>query len=134
MARAGAHYAGIDVTERHLDLPRCKFRLYSLGEPHLLKGDLLTLAIPGRFDFVYSFGVLHHVPQERHYMERFRDLLADEARLLISVHSKYSLFNAYLAATWLTRVLRLSMRGVAKLPSSAPSVLLSPFALDPTTQ
>ena len=106
MARAGAHYTGIDVTERHLELTRLNFRSSGLPEPRLLHGDLLHEAGLGPFDFVYSFGVLHHIPEERRYLARLRELLATDGRLLIGVYSKYSLFNAYLLAGWLLRAPR----------------------------
>ncbi|HEX4389516.1 MAG TPA: class I SAM-dependent methyltransferase [Steroidobacteraceae bacterium] len=103
MARAGAHYTGIDVTARHLELTAANFALAGLPPPQLLCAQLPTAPLAGPFDFVYSFGVLHHIPEEPAYLRRVRELLAPGGRLLLGVYSKYSFFNAYLCATWLLR-------------------------------
>lgn len=106
MARAGARYTGIDITERHLALTRLNFQLNGLEDPTLLEGDLLQRTDLGPFDVVYSFGVLHHIPDEQRYLERIRALLSPGGALLIGVYSKFSSFNAYLATTWLLRAPR----------------------------
>ncbi len=103
MARRGAIYTGIDVTPRHLELTAAHFALAGLPAPTLVCGDLLTVPMSGPFDFVYSFGVMHHIPPEADYLLRVRELLAPGGRLLLGVYSRYSFFNAYLCATWLIR-------------------------------
>jgi SAM-dependent methyltransferase len=103
MARAGARYHGIDVTARHLELTAANFALAGLPTPELMCADLLSRAPAGPFDFVYSFGALHHIPEEAAYLRRVRELLAPGGRLLVGVYSKYSFFNTYLCATWLVR-------------------------------
>jgi SAM-dependent methyltransferase len=103
MARCGAIYTGIDVTPRHLELTAANFALAGLATPHLVCGDLLSVPLSGPFDFVYSFGVMHHIPVEADYLSRVRELLAPGGRLLLGVYSRYSFFNAYLCATWLLR-------------------------------
>ncbi len=103
MARHGALYTGIDVTPRHLELTAAHFQLAGLAAPALLCCDLLSAPLQGPFDFVYSFGVLHHVSQEADYLRRVHELLAPRGRLLLGVYSKYSFFNAWLCATWLVR-------------------------------
>jgi SAM-dependent methyltransferase len=103
MARCGAIYTGIDVTPRHLELTAANFALAGIARPTLLCGDLLSAPPSGTFDFVYSFGVMHHIPMEEDYLRRVRELLAPGGRLLLGVYSRYSFFNAYLCATWLLR-------------------------------
>jgi SAM-dependent methyltransferase len=103
MARCGAIYTGIDITARHLELTAAHFALAGLASPTLVCGDLLTEPMSASFDFVYSFGVMHHIPMEADYLRRVRELLAPGGRLLLGVYSRYSLFNAYLCATWLFR-------------------------------
>jgi SAM-dependent methyltransferase len=101
MARCGAAYTGIDVTPRHLELTQANFALAQLAPPTLVCGDLLATDLSETYDFVYSFGVMHHIPNEAAYLQRVRDLLAPGGRLLLGVYSKYSFFNAYLCLTWL---------------------------------
>jgi SAM-dependent methyltransferase len=103
MARKGAIYTGVDVTPRHLELTAAHFAHAGLAAPRLLYGDLLALPVTGPFDFVYSFGVMHHVPKEAAYLRRVRELLAPQGRLLLGVYARLSFFNAYLCVTWLLR-------------------------------
>lgn len=103
MAKNGAHYSGIDITARHLELTAQHFRLTGLVSPPLFLGELLKTDVGGPFDFVYSFGVLHHIDQEAEYLVRARELLRPGGRLLIGVYSQYSAFNAWLLLTWAAR-------------------------------
>ena len=103
MAQQGAVYSGIDVTARHLELTQANFALAGLARPTLVCGDLLLSDFREKYDFVYSFGVMHHIPNETAYLQRVRELLLPGGRLLLGVYSKYSLFNAYITLKWLTR-------------------------------
>jgi len=103
IAEAGARYTGIDVTARHLELTRRHFELRELPTPRLVCGDLLETDLGETFDIVYSFGVLHHIPREREYLGHLRGLLRPGGRLLLGLYGKYSLFNAYLCASWALR-------------------------------
>ena len=104
MARAGAHYSGIDITQNHLRLAQRNFELQGLhGE--FVTGDLTQVDVPGApFDLIFSFGVLHHIAHEQECLRRIRErLLAPDGQLRIAVYAKYSFFNAYLVASWLAR-------------------------------
>lgn len=106
MARAGAHYTGIDVTERHVELTRANFAVQGLPEPEIICGRFLEHAFAEPFDAVYSFGVLHHIPQEIEYLARAREVLKPDGRLLAGFYSRYSSFNAYLLASWMLKAPR----------------------------
>ncbi len=104
MAWNGAHYTGIDITQNHLALTQRNFELSNLETPyHLIEGDLLTTPFQEAFDTVYSFGVLHHIAHEQRYLERIRQILRPDGTLMFAVYGKYSFFNAWMTATWLTR-------------------------------
>lgn len=103
IARAGAFYTGIDVTQRHVELAYANFETAGLEPPDIRHGDLLTAGFEREFDVVYSFGVLHHIPEEEKYLRRIHSILRPGGRLMIGVYSKYSFFNAYLLASWLLR-------------------------------
>jgi 2-polyprenyl-3-methyl-5-hydroxy-6-metoxy-1,4-benzoquinol methylase len=104
MASRGAIYTGIDITRNHLELTRRNFELNLPGyEPRLIESDLLESDLQDKFDVIYSFGVLHHIEHEAAYLQRIHELLSDTGTLRIALYSKFSFFNAYLVATWLTR-------------------------------
>jgi len=103
IARAGARYSGIDITQNHLRLAQRNFELQHLHGDFVM-GDLTEVDVPGApFDIVFSFGVLHHIAHERECLRRVRELLAPGGQLRIAVYAKYSFFNAYLVASWLAR-------------------------------
>lgn len=102
MARHGAVYHGLDITQNHLDLTRANFANNNL-KCRLYEGDLREVVVPAPFDIVYSFGVLHHISHEQDYLEQIRQLLTDDGRLMIGVYSKYSFFNAYLCASYVLK-------------------------------
>lgn len=53
---------GVDLTERAIDHTRARFRAFGLTS-HLLVGNAEDLPFPdASFDFVYSWGVIHHSP------------------------------------------------------------------------
>jgi 2-polyprenyl-3-methyl-5-hydroxy-6-metoxy-1,4-benzoquinol methylase len=106
MARAGAQYTGIDVTERHIELTRRHFELRGLPRPEVIHGKLLEHDFAEPFDVAYSFGVLHHIPQEAEYLRRIHQVLRPGGRLLAGFYSRYSSFNAYLLTSWLLKAPR----------------------------
>jgi 2-polyprenyl-3-methyl-5-hydroxy-6-metoxy-1,4-benzoquinol methylase len=106
MASAGARYSGIDVTERHVELTRANFARSGLTADEIVCGDFLEHEFAEPFDVVYSFGVLHHIPQEREYLRRVREVLRPDGRLLAGFYSRFSSFNAYMYATWRLRAPR----------------------------
>lgn len=128
MVRHGAIYTGIDITARHIELTRQNFAVSGLPAPRILCGNLLETDVGGPFDFIYSFGVLHHVGPEADYLSGARGLLAPQGRLLLGLYSKYSFFNAYLLATWALR----ARRGVTLDDWRSHRAELSPLG-DPVT-
>lgn len=61
-AEAGADLYGIDLTERAVEHTRRRLELFGLTS-QLAMGDAENLDFPDEtFDFVYSWGVLHHSP------------------------------------------------------------------------
>lgn len=61
-AASGARLTGIDLTERGVDLARRRLELAGLSA-RIERADAETLPFAdGSFDFVYSWGVIHHSP------------------------------------------------------------------------
>ncbi len=70
-ARAGADYTGVELSEASLLLTRQRFQVFSLtGTLHNCNAEQLTSVLPRQhFDLVYSFGVIHHTPNQRAVIE-----------------------------------------------------------------
>jgi SAM-dependent methyltransferase len=75
LARRGMRVTGIDLTERAASLARVRLEL--LGIPGEVRvADAEDLPFPdGRFDVVYSFGVLHHTPDIERALSEVRRVL-----------------------------------------------------------
>ena len=62
-ARGGANCHAIDITPRHIDLAKRNFLLRGFSL-EIENSDATQLRYPDQyFDCVYSFGVLHHIPE-----------------------------------------------------------------------
>jgi 2-polyprenyl-3-methyl-5-hydroxy-6-metoxy-1,4-benzoquinol methylase len=108
MMRHGARYTGIDITRNHLALTRRYVELEreqgrQLDLEDIVEGDLLEAQLAGGYDVAYSFGVLHHIAHEAAVLERIRGLLRPGGELRIAVYAKFSVFNAWMIATWLLK-------------------------------
>ena len=85
MARHGLCVTGIDLTEVAIDTARSRFAREGLDGAFEV-GDAEALRFPDEhFDYVYSFGVLHHVPDtEQSVREVWRVLKkGGEARIML---------------------------------------------------
>jgi len=109
-ASAGADYTGVDLTEAAIEASSQHFRLLGLrGRFKLENSEHLSFSDES-FDFVYSYGVLHHSPNpDRAFREVYR-VLKPGGKAVIMVYHKHS-FNyyirilAYMRARVLWRVL-----------------------------
>lgn len=103
MAKAGAKYSGLDITENHIELTKKNFNLNGVQYDQIITGDLLTIDFNKKFDIIYSFGVMHHISHESMYLNKIREVLKENGELRIAVYSKYSFFNLYLFVTWIVK-------------------------------
>ena len=89
-AKAGAEYVGIDISQESLNLAIQRFKVYNLeGKFYLRSGDE-DLSDLGKFDLVYSFGVLHHYPDIQQTLDNIHDSLVDNGKLKFMVYAKNS--------------------------------------------
>lgn len=88
-ALAGARLSGIDLTERAVEHTRRRFDLFGL-ESHIQVGDAESLPFEdASFDWVYSWGVLHHSPDTaKTISEVWRVLRPGGAAKVMIYHSR----------------------------------------------
>lgn len=99
-ARAGAVYTGIELSKNSLDLTKKRFEVFNLPG-RLLEGDVESLHEVIRnekFDFVYSFGVLHHTPSLSAALNEIANLMHENSIFKMMVYSKHSWKNAMIEA------------------------------------
>lgn len=91
-ARAGARVTGVDLSPHSIALARRRFELVGLPAD-LRVADAEALPFPdGRFDLVYSWGVLHHTPDTPCALAEAARVLAPGGRACIMLYHRHSLF------------------------------------------
>jgi ubiquinone/menaquinone biosynthesis C-methylase UbiE len=131
-AKRGALCHGIDITDRHLHL--CKRNLDLRGYPVVLKKcDATEIAFPDQsFDVVYSFGVLHHIPEIEACFSEIRRVLKPGGKFIFAVYHKNSAFfwfSKFLRHGLLRGgLLRLGYKGLlATIEQGADGVKIRPY-------
>lgn len=91
-ARAGARYTGIELSPESLALARRRFELFGLnGEFHNCNAEELSGVIaPGSFDLVYSFGVIHHTPNQRAVVAEARKAVREDGEFRLMLYARNS--------------------------------------------
>jgi 2-polyprenyl-3-methyl-5-hydroxy-6-metoxy-1,4-benzoquinol methylase len=91
-ARHGAEYVGIDLSAESVAMSQQRFELFGLtGEFHVMDGaDTESMAKLGKFDLVYSCGVLHHYPDMGTCLDNIRDALVPNGEFRMLVYAKNS--------------------------------------------
>jgi ubiquinone/menaquinone biosynthesis C-methylase UbiE len=90
-ARAGARACGIDLTENGLRLVRERLALEGLHAP-LAQADVERLPFTtGTFDFVYSWGVIHHTEDTPAAAREVLRVLKPGGRFSVMIYHRYSL-------------------------------------------
>jgi ubiquinone/menaquinone biosynthesis C-methylase UbiE len=92
-AKAGADCWGVDITDNHLKLTARNFRLRD-KKVELCKADATQLPFPDNsFDCVYSFGVLHHIPEVERAIAEVNRVLKPGGIAMIALYYKWSAFH-----------------------------------------
>lgn len=94
-ARAGAHVSAIDMSEKAIALTVQHFA--EMGLPRQCAvGDACKLQYDNAmFDAVYSFGVIHHIPEVEKAVSEIARVLKPGGEFLGMVYNKDSLLYAY---------------------------------------
>lgn len=94
-AKNGADYVGIDISEKSLAVAKQRFEVYNIkGSFYNLSGDDPELLNFGKFDLIYSFGVLHHYPNIEKIIQNVHNLLNKNGEFKFMVYAKNSWKNA----------------------------------------
>ena len=91
----GANVAGIDITSKACLLTAKRFRLFSLPG-HVLNADAENLPFEdAAFDFVVSWGVLHHTPDTQRSVNEIHRVLKPGGECYVMLYHRNSLFWWY---------------------------------------
>lgn len=89
-ARAGAELHGVDLTERGIELVRTRLQLEGLSSD-LRQADAEQLPFPdASFDYVYSWGVLHHTPDTPRAVREAIRVLKPGGRICVMVYARHA--------------------------------------------
>jgi len=91
-ARCDADYTGVELSQASLDLSRKRFDVYRLkGRFILCNAEHLGAHVErNHFDLVYSFGVIHHSPNQRAIVEQIRKVIRDDGEFRCMLYAKNS--------------------------------------------
>ena len=91
-ARGGARVTGVDLSPRCVDLAGRRLRAQGLdGAVQVMDAEDLRFA-DDAFDIVYSFGVLHHVPNPQRAFQEIRRVLRPGGVFFGAVYNRHSYF------------------------------------------
>lgn len=88
--KAGAHYTGIDITPENPLLTKKHLSYYGYN-PKTYGMDVEHLNLNEKFDFIFSFGVLHHTPNIKKALTVIHEHLKDTGQAQIIVYNKRSI-------------------------------------------
>lgn len=128
--RAGAECYGADITDTHLDLTARNFALEGLAVD-LRKADATRLPFPdGFFDCVYSFGVIHHIPDVDAVVSEVNRVLKRGGVFQVAVYHRFSLHTAvlFLGALLHGQLFKLGVSGVlSTVERGADGIAIKPY-------
>jgi ubiquinone/menaquinone biosynthesis C-methylase UbiE len=98
--RAGADYTGVDLSENSLELARKRFEVFGLKGTFLTcNGEHFSAHFPEHtFDLAYSFGVIHHTPDQPAVVREIRRLIKDDGEFRMMLYAKNSWKDALIQA------------------------------------
>jgi len=86
LSRAGARLTAIDLTERAIAVTRRRFEVFGL-QGNIRRADAEQMPFADRsFDFVWSWGVIHHSSQFERCLEEVARVLRPGGRLMLMVY------------------------------------------------
>lgn len=91
MVRAGADLSAVDISQTSVDMTRRRLELKRL-KGNILRVDAETLPFEsGSFDFVWSWGVIHHSSRTGRIVREIARVLAPTGRTCVMVYNRQAL-------------------------------------------
>jgi ubiquinone/menaquinone biosynthesis C-methylase UbiE len=129
-ARNGANCYGLDITDTHLSLTTQNLATEGFVA-ELKKGDATSLPFADNyFDCVYSFGVIHHIPDVNTVLAEVHRVLKPGGIFQVAVYHLFSVhtLTLFLRAIMTGRIFKIGVSGVlATIESGADGVLIKPY-------
>jgi len=92
LAQRGGEMHGIDLTPRSLEVTKAHLAVHGCTSK-LVVGDAELLPYEvNYFDFVYSFGVIHHSPNTEQIVQEIHRVLKPGGKAFVTVYHKHSIF------------------------------------------
>lgn len=98
-ARHGANYTGLELSKVSLNLAKQRFKNEGLFGRFFL-GDVESMGKvlkDEKFDLIYSFGVLHHIPSIESALAEIRRLCSKNTVFKLMVYARHSWKNALIS-------------------------------------
>lgn len=92
LARQGGVMHGIDLTPGNKDITQGRFDLYGFSTDLVVDDAENMPFADASFDFVYSFGVVHHAPSTEKVIREVYRVLKPGGRCWIAVYNRSSLY------------------------------------------
>ncbi|MDC6452822.1 class I SAM-dependent methyltransferase [Alphaproteobacteria bacterium] len=129
-ARKGAKCHGVDITDQHLFLTKKNFERERLRVT-LHKCDAINLPYPENyFDCVYSFGVIHHIPDVDRVLDEIYRVLKPGGVFQVAVYNKFSIhtLTLFIRSIFSGRLAEIGVDGVlATIESGADGSQIKPY-------
>jgi len=95
--KSGALYTGIDVSSKTVELAKKNFELSGFSSQNIILADAENLPFKnGSFDFVYSWGVIHHTPNMNLAISEISRVLKEDGKFCIMLYNINSLVGLQL--------------------------------------
>ncbi len=92
LIRRGARWSGLDLTQESVDRVATRLRIRSLPHVALKRGSALEIPYDDdSFDYVFSHGVLHHIPDIRRAQQEIHRVLRPGGVLVAMLYARHSL-------------------------------------------
>jgi SAM-dependent methyltransferase len=90
--RCGADYTGVELSKASLELTQKRFDVYGLkGRLIVCNAEQLSRHLASdHYDLVYSFGVIHHSPNQRAIVEEVRKVICKNGEFRCMLYAKNS--------------------------------------------